>query len=308
MRTPFKGPERTAAQETGEQENLQKATLMEPNEAKTETEKVEVPENSEIQGNKAGVTDVDDNIVDDDGNDLTEGKSLPPNKTFVLDGIEYKTDDNGNIYVIDGKRQPDTTYKLNGNVYTTDKIGRIILCDGRPVLSPENPRDNDAQRQAGDKDRRPNDQGGHIIGRDMNGDGGIGNLVAMDSKINQSDYKRMENDIKAALGEGKDVTTKTKMAYSGDSERPDRITVTVTVDGKETVYEYDNNLDGLLDKEVSGKSPTAKELLDEHPDAHVSSVKREYDENEALLKTTAYITWTDEDGNNIRKPIIVPND
>ena len=85
-------------------------------------------------------------------------------------------------------------------------------------------------------------------------------------------------------------------------------TVTVTVNGKETVYEFDNNLDGLLDKEVSEKSPTAKELLDEHPDAHVSSVKREYDENATLLNTMAYISWTDEDGNNKRKPIIVPND
>ena len=117
----------------------------------------------------------------------------------------------GNIYSIDGKRQSNTIYELNGNVYTTDGNGRIIICKARPVRSPENPRDNDAQRQAGGEDRRTNDQGGHIVGRDMNGDGGIGNLVAMDSKINQSDYKRMENDIKNALDGGKDVTTKTEM-------------------------------------------------------------------------------------------------
>ena len=35
------------------------------------------------------------------------------------------------------------------------------------------------------KDRRPSDQGGHIVGRDLNGDGGAGNLVAMDYRINQ---------------------------------------------------------------------------------------------------------------------------
>ena len=84
----------------------------------------------------------------------------------------------------------------------------------------------------------------------MNGDSGIGNLVAMDSKINQSDYKRMENDIKAALDEGNDVTTKTQITYSGDSERPDNITVAVTADGKDTVYKFDNNLDGSLRNEV----------------------------------------------------------
>ena len=44
-------------------------------------------------------------------------------------------------------------------------------------------------------------------------------LVAMDSRINQSDYKRMENDIKAALDEGKDVTVTTDISYSGDSKR-----------------------------------------------------------------------------------------
>lgn len=246
--------------------------------------------------------------IDDNGKQYrTEDGGWVPNNTYVLDEVTYKTDDNGNIYCIDGKLQPNTTYELNGNIYTTDENGRIISCEAKPARSPENPRDNEAQRQAGGEDRRPNDQGGHIVGRDMNGDGGIGNLVAMDSKINQSDYKRMENDIKTALDEGKEVTTKTEMTYSGDSERPDKITVTVTVDGKDTVYEYDNNLDGSLDSEVCEKSPSGKAILDEHPDAHVSSVKREYDENGNLVKTTAYITWTDEDGNNRRSPVTVPN-
>lgn len=307
------------------------------------------------------VNDVPDELCDDNGKQYrTEDGGWVPNNTYVLDEVTYKTDDNGNIYSIDGKLQPNTTYELNGNIYITDENGRIISCEAKPVRSPENPRDNEAQRQAGGEDRRPNDQGGHIVGRDMNGDGGIGNLVAMDSKINQSDYKRMENDIKAALDEGKEVTTKTEMTYSGDSERPDKITVTVTADGKDTVYEFDNNLDGSLDdevseefpsekaileehpdvhvssakreydengnlvkttvceldnnldgsldKEISEKSPSAKAILADHPGAHASSVKREYDEDGTLIKTTAYITWTDEDGNKRRRPIIVPNE
>lgn len=253
-------------------------------------------------------TDKRSEICDDNGNQYrTEDGGWVPNNTYVLDKVIYKTDDNGNIYSIDGKLQSNATYELNGNIYTTDENGRIISCEAKPVRSPESPRDNEAQRQAGGEYRLPNDQGGHIVGRDMNGDGGIGNLVAMDSKINRSDYKRMEYDIKAALDEEKEVTTKTEMTYSGDSERPDKIAVTVTADGKDTVYEYDNNLDGSLDGEVYEKSPSGKTILDEHPDAHVSSVKREYNENGNLVKTTAYITWTDEDGNNRRSPIIVPN-
>ena len=215
-------------------------------------------DNNEDISLEAYVSDVPDELCDDNGKQYrTEDGGWIPNNTYVLDEVTYKTDDNGNIYSVDGKLQPNTTYELNGNVYTTDENGRIISCEAKPVRSPENPRDNEAQKQAGGEDRRPNDQGGHVVGRDMNGDGGNGNLVAMDSKINQSDYKRMENDIKAALDEGKDVTTKTEMTYSGDSERPDKITVTVTIDGKDTVYEYDNNLDGSLDDEVSEKSPSA---------------------------------------------------
>ena len=174
-------------------------------------------DNTDDSSLDAYVNDVPKELCDDNGNQYrTEDGGWVPNNTYVLDEVTYKTDDNGNVYSIDGKLQPNTTYELNGNIYTTDENGRIIRCEAKPVRSPENPRDNEAQRQAGGEDRRPNDQGGHIVGRDMNGDGGIGNLVAMDSKINQSDYKRMENDIKTALDEGKEVTTKTEMTYSGD--------------------------------------------------------------------------------------------
>ena len=307
MRTPFRDSERIAVQDAAEQRNLQNTELLSNCGSKIEFGMLEMPENLDAMkdGNRTETTR-DIRILDDKGNEVGEDSLLSPNKTFVLNGIEYQTDDNGDIYSIDERLQPNTTYELNGNIYTTDENRRIITCEAKPTRSPENPRDNEAQRRAGGEDRRPNDQGGHIIGRDMNGDGGIGNLVAMDSKINQSDYKRMEYDIKNALDEKKDVTVKAEMTYSGDSERPDKITVTVTIDGKDTVYEFDNNLEGLLDDIVSEKSPSAKALMDEHPNAHVSSVKHEYDENENLIKTTAYITWTDDDGNNRRTPIIAP--
>ena len=75
------------------------------------------------------------------------------------------------------------------------------------------------------------------------------------------DYKRMENDIKDALDEGKDVTVTTDISYSGDSKRPDTITVTVTADGVKTVYKFDNNLDGSLMDEVpeNGKDAVREE-------------------------------------------------
>lgn len=239
-----------------------------------------------------------DNISDNNDGSL---------EAYVCELHSELCDDNGNIFSTDGKLKPNDTYELNGNIYTTDDKGRIISCEAKPVRSPENPRDNEAQRQAGGDDRRPDDQGGHIVGRDMNGDGGIGNLVAMDSKINQSDYKRMENDIKTALDEGKEVTTKTEITYSGDSERPDKITVTVTADGKDTVYKFDNNLDGSLRNDVpeNGKE-TVQDRLDE-TGGEVSSIKEEYDEDGNLVETTVYITYKGEDGTNYRTSVVIEN-
>lgn len=265
-------------------------------------------DNTDDSSLAAYVSDIPDELCDDNGNQYhTKDRGLITNNTYVLNEVTHKTDDNGNVYSIDGKLQSSTTYELNGNVYTTDENGRIISCEAKPVRSPENPRDNEAQRQAGGENRRPNDQGGHIVGRDMNGDGGIGNLVAMDSKINQSDYKRMENNIKSALDEGKEVTTKTEMTYSGDSERPDKITVIVTNDGKDTVYKFDNNLDGSLRDGVpeNGKE-TVQDRLDE-TDGEISSIKEEYDETGNLVETTVYITYKDKTGINYRTSVIIEN-
>lgn len=262
--------------------------------------------NNDDRSLDAYVSDVPDEFCDDNGKQYrTKDGERIPNNTYVLDDITCKTDDNGNIYSNDGKLQDNIIYELNGNIYTTDENGRIISCEAKPVRSPENLRDNEAQRQVGGEDRRYNDQGGHIIGRDMNGDGGIGNLVAMDSKINQSDYKRMENNIKVALDEGKDVITKTEMFYSGDSKRPDKIIVTIMEDGKNLVYKFDNNLDGSLRDEVpeNGKETVQDRLVE--TGGEISSIKEEYDEDIKLLETTVYITYKSEDGANYRTSVVI---
>ena len=234
----------------------------------------------------------------DDGTVVT----LPDAKTYEN---VTKTDDNGTVYLKDEELEPNTTYELNGNTYTTDEQGRIIRCEATPERSPENPRDVNAQLQAGGEDRRPSDQGGHIVGRDLIGDGGAGNLVAMDTKITQSDYKRMENDIKAALDEGKEVTVTTDISYSGDSKRPDTITVTVIADEVKTVYKFDNNLDGGLKDEVpdNGKDAVQEELNDTN--GEISSIKEEYNENGELTETTVNITYTDENGTNHRTKVYI---
>lgn len=220
-----------------------------------------------------------------------------------------KTDDHGEIYCTNGKLGPNCTYELNGNTYKTNENGRLIVVIATPKLSPENERNNAAQREVGGKDRQEGDQGGHIVGRDLGGDGGEGNLVAMNPRINQSDYKRMENDVKRDLNEGKNVTTYTEIAYSGNSERPSIIKVTKTVDGKDTVYIFDNNIDGALRKrigEVYGKdaADNVKSVLKE-TNGEVSSIKEEHEENRSLSKVTVNITYTDTDGNTRRRTVVI---
>lgn len=264
--------------------------------------KAETPDSVSMKEDISETTPLEESnprsVTLDDGTVVT----LPDAKTYEN---VTKTDDNGTVYLKDGALEPNTTYELNGNTYTTDEQGRIIRCEATPKRSPENPRDVNAQLQAGGEDRRPSDQGGHIVGRDLNGDGGAGNLVAMDSKINQSDYKRMENDIKAALDEGKDVTVTTDISYSGDSKRPDTMTVTVTANEVKTVYKFDNNLDGGLKDEVpeNGKDAVQEELNDTN--GEISSIKEEYNENGELTETTVNITYTDENGTNHRTKVYI---
>lgn len=301
MRTPFRETERSAIQDNGEQERLQKTVAFEENETKDTDVRPDTSTETETPEKNVCKPDSEERVVDDEGNAVNDNEQLPPNKSFRLNGIEYKTDDNGRVYSIDGKLLPDSEYQLNGTTYVTDSKGRIVReHDPKIQKTPDNVRDGAAQRQAGGADRRENDQGGHIVGRDLGGDPGSGNMVAMDGRINQSDYKRMENDIKAAVDEGKEVSTTTEITYSDDSERPDRIRVTVTIDGKETVYVFDNNLDGSLIDEVPDNGKETVKDVAEMTGGIVSSVKMEYDREGNLERTTITITYTNEDGENRR--------
>jgi len=239
-----------------------------------------------------------------------EAKEKPLGAHFeIREGKICAFDDNGNLFMVNGELQPNTTYELNGNVYRTDSNGRIVSCEAAPHRTPENGRDQTAQNEVGGPDRKEGDQGGHIVGRDLGGDAGTGNLTAMDSKINQSDYKRMENDIKKSLDNGNEVTTKTELSYSGDSQRPDTITVSVSENGnKKADYTFDNNLDGsLMDKvkEVGNENDVKTvESVKNDVKGEVSSIKQEYGEDGFPTKTTITITYTDENGNH-RIPVVI---
>lgn len=238
--------------------------------------------------------------------EISQNREASADKGFDIDKrAEVKTDDHGKSYIGDGELKPNCEYTLNDNTYCTDDLGRIVHCDGSPQISPENTRDKQAQLDAGGVDRKPGDQGGHIIGRDLNGNGGKGNIVAMDERINTSDYKRMENQVKNCLNSGK-VNTETTVKYSGESQRPDRIDVTVTAnDGKRSVFKFDNNLDNSLMSEVP---ENGKVVVQDSLDAHggnISSIREDYNADGKLEKTTVSTTYTDETGKPQRDHIVI---
>lgn len=63
----------------------------------------------------------------------------------------------------------------------------------------------------------PVDDGGHLIATIFNGSGDIDNLVPMNSTLNKSDYKKLENIWKKALQEGKQVNVKIEPIYEGST-------------------------------------------------------------------------------------------
>ena len=206
-------------------------------------------------------------------------------------------DDNGNEYKdADGNLLPNTEYEINGVKYQTDENGRIISWDGKLQDTPENGRDNDAQKEAGGSDRQEGDHGGHLVARMNGGAEGNENMVAMRGHINQSDYKRGENEENQMLKDGKEVNESGKVSYDGDSSRPSKIEKTYT-DGDKTVKAtYDNevgstdllnNLDGTITQE--DLDSLKDEVSDMQADGNVvsvTSVTNEYDSEGELTKTT----------------------
>lgn len=247
-------------------------------------------------------------------NELPENKIENEEKTIKegssIDELTSDLDDNGEKYKDGDQLLPNNTYVLNETQYETDDMGRIVHVEAHPERTPENPRDNEAQGKVGGKDRREGDQGGHIIGRDLSGDGGAGNLVPMDSRINQSDYKRMENDEKRALDAGAEVKKTVDLEYSGDSKRPDKIKVTLEIDGKKTEYVFDNNMDGSLEGQVqerfSGSDLAVVQDGLKETGGVISSIKDEYDAAGNLQETTVTITYVDtETGKTMRMPVSI---
>lgn len=137
-----------------------------------------------------------------------------------------KTDNGAKI-----QPQRPTTHTKNGYTYQLDSHGRVTKVEGTLTLNKSQTRNQNAQKKAGGKDRLPDDQGGHFVGRRFDGPTDEMNHFAQNGNFNNSAYKKLENSWEKALKDNKDVRIEINPRYNGDSLRPDKVTIKQWIDG-----------------------------------------------------------------------------
>ncbi|QGN49811.1 hypothetical protein GKC29_25290 [Micromonospora sp. WMMC415] len=150
------------------------------------------------------------------------------------------------------KLQPNTTYveRTTGYTYKTDSKGRVTHFSGR-LQAVDGHRNAYQQRVAGRPFRKSTDQGGHLFAHIFRGPGERINLVAMDSNLNLSAWKRMENRWARALdpdhptpGAGSQtVRVEGRVHYDPNSAstRPTAFTITEQIDnGPKRTHRFRN--------------------------------------------------------------------
>ncbi|SHH98183.1 DNA/RNA non-specific endonuclease [Clostridium collagenovorans DSM 3089] len=224
------------------------------------------------------------------------GEELEPNSSYEIDGIKYETDDNGQVFKVDGKLAPDIEYVCNGIKYKTDSNGEIISWEGKPFYNPEGERDGDAQTEAGGEDRKPGDDGGHLVARVTGGSAGNENLVPMRDTINRGDYKKAENEIVTALKNGSEVTEKGTVIREGSDSRPtkvemqysyDDVNKTLIVDNVEGSLDLLQELEGVISQEdFESLMDEINDMIEDDSEVSVTSVLKEFDENGNIKSIT----------------------
>lgn len=151
---------------------------------------------------------------------------------------KYK-DDNDHIFRNKDKLTPNNRYEVNGYAYETDSKGRIKSAEGKLRIDCQEKR-NMEQINRKEHNYKKTDDASHLISRRFGGSDSLENLVPMSSKLNRSDYKKMENTLADTVKSGADVRLKVEPKYKLNSERPSKINVTYTIDGEKEVMVFKN--------------------------------------------------------------------
>ena len=169
-----------------------------------------------------------------------------PNSKVKYEGNDLRTDSYGKptaFYNKDTKSWnlfANNKYEIDGIKYKTNEKGQIISCKGKLHL-----KEHEGRKAISDNipNRLDTDHRGHLIADMFGGSSRIDNVVAMDGKLNQTEYKNMEMDLKKALEDKKDVNVKIKIKYD-DTGRPSKFTCINNIDGQRSVKNFKNEAGG----------------------------------------------------------------
>ena len=156
-------------------------------------------------------------------------------------GVKKYYDDDGNLYRVGNELAPDSDYTMNGYKYKTDSQGRVVSVEGDLYLKDSGRKPiKDSMTKIGKGSQQSTDHRGHLIGDRFNGGNGLENIVAQDGRLNQGEYKALENHWADALNAGKSVSVEIKVVYTGDSQRPTAFVVEYNVDGVSNKTFFEN--------------------------------------------------------------------
>ena len=156
--------------------------------------------------------------------------TIPKNSSIVKEVREVRETDCG-THIIKGKNGkkellPNIKYITKDNYkYSTDELGRIVNVVASTLVLKKADWNKYAQSNVGGKDRLRDDDGGHLIGAQVNGPADIDNLVPQNSQINRRGgvWYEMETEWANALKEipPKKVSVSIESNYSNNSSRPE---------------------------------------------------------------------------------------
>jgi len=173
-----------------------------------------------------------DDTIDADIRKITQDPNLTDaQKLEKLEPIEQKLADKwADRFDAQGNLKPNAEFKIGEFGYDakTDAQGRLseVHADELQLTKSKRlPHDPDTPGKL------PGDHAGHMIGDRFGGSAELDNLVSQTSKINLSEFKKVENSWAEALSKNQKVTVDIEIKYNGTDVRPTEFRVRWTIDG-----------------------------------------------------------------------------
>ena len=132
----------------------------------------------------------------------------------------------------------------NGFQFKTDQLRRTTLAAGELKLDTNAGRLRRLQSTAGGSDRRSGDDGGHYIAPRFNGPREWFNHFAQDRNFNRGRYREMEREWGKQIAAGRRVLVDIRSRYDGNSQRPSKIIVYWTINGRRKRQAFHNERGG----------------------------------------------------------------